>query len=276
MPVFPISNEMNDYLAGVMHAGSCGDRPSDRIPDTLPVDPAVSAVLFLLAPGRSETNAGPCLVLNKRSQRVRQPGDLCCPGGSVSPRLDRLLAAGLTVPGAPLARWPYWRVWQKRHPERTGALSLLLATALRESLEEMRLNPLGVQFIGPLPPRSLAMFRRDIYPLAAWIPHQRRFFPNWEVERIVRIPLQHLLDPERYARYRIRFASGMRNRPGPQVMDFPCFIHDTGDRRDILWGATFRIVQAFLEEMFRFRTPDAETLSVVTGHLDDRYTAGSR
>lgn len=276
IPATPISHDLSDYLAGVMKPGTDGDEPIGRIPASLPLDPSVSAVLFLLAPGCSETDEGPCLVLNKRSRRVRQPGDLCCPGGSVFPRLDRLLAGLLAVPGSPLSRWPYWSQWKKRHPARARALSLLLATALRESMEEMRLNPLPVHFLGPLPPRSLSMFRRQIFPLAAWVPRQRRFLPNWEVERIVSIPLRHLLDPGRYARYRIRFAPGMRSGPGADVLDFPCFVHESGDNREILWGATFRIVKAFLERVFQFSPPNTTALPVISGHLDRRYTDGSR
>lgn len=45
---------------------------------------APSCVLLLLGPQFSP-NGGPyrpCLILNKRSERVRQPGDLCCPGAA--------------------------------------------------------------------------------------------------------------------------------------------------------------------------------------------------
>jgi hypothetical protein len=52
-----------------------------------------SAVLFLLTtcPGAKGRGFQPCLLLNKRSQQVLQPGDLCCPGGGVEKR-DRLLS----------------------------------------------------------------------------------------------------------------------------------------------------------------------------------------
>ena len=46
-----------------------------------------SCVMLLLGP-HTVANGGPpdpCLILNKRSQRVRQPGDLCCPGGGITP-----------------------------------------------------------------------------------------------------------------------------------------------------------------------------------------------
>ena len=85
-------------------------------------------------------------------------------------------------------------------------LRLLLATALREGAEEMRLNPLGVGFQGMLPPEHLVMFNRTIYPMVGWVQRQQRFFPNWEVERIVRIPVRALLVPTDYIRLRLTMA----------------------------------------------------------------------
>ena len=41
---------------------------------------------------------------------------------------------------------------------------LLFAASIRESFEEMGLNPFGVQFLGPLPPQRLVMFHREIFP----------------------------------------------------------------------------------------------------------------
>ena len=80
-------------------------------------------------------------------------------------------------------------------------MALLLAASLREGLEEMRLNPLGVEFLGALPLQRLVMFKREIYPFVGWVGRQRRFFPNWGVTDIVYIPLGTFLDPKRYARY---------------------------------------------------------------------------
>lgn len=276
MPLSFVSEDIADYLAGVLNPRPGEEDPAERLPDELPLDPSVSAVLFLLSPGREGSREGPTLVLNKRSRRVRQPGDLCCPGGSVHPRADRHLARLLALPGSPLARWPLCRSWKRRHPGRMEALSLLLATALRESLEEMRLNPLRVNFLGPLPPRALALFRRQIFPLAAWVPRQRRFFPNWEVERIVPIPLRRLLDPGRYARYRLRFSAGMGGRKQAEVSEFPCFVHEDAFGCEILWGATFRIVLGFLEAVFGFHMPEPADAPIVSGRLDRRYTEGAR
>ena len=54
-----------------------------------------SVVLFLVGDCPAESGARPetCLILNKRSARVRQAGDLCCPGGGIAPGLDQPASA---------------------------------------------------------------------------------------------------------------------------------------------------------------------------------------
>lgn len=233
-----------------------------------------SAVLFLVGPGCQDgmEDASPCIILNKRSAKVKQPGDLCFPGGRVSPKLDLFLSGILAWPFSPLRRWAYWAPWQAKGPEESRRLGLLLATSLRESVEEIRLNPLGVTFLGPMPSQDLRLFQRVIYPMVVWVPRQRRFFPNWEVEKIVRVPLGDLLDPTVYALYRIRFQD---RRHGSYVQDFPCFRHERGTEREILWGATYRIVVAFLRLTFGFEPPSQGSLPVIEGSMDDAYLNGA-
>jgi len=50
-----------------------------------------------------------------------------------------------------------------------------------------------------MPSEDLLLFRRVLYPMVAWINRQKRFLPNWEVEKIVYVPLRELLNPESYA-----------------------------------------------------------------------------
>jgi 8-oxo-dGTP pyrophosphatase MutT (NUDIX family) len=239
---------------------------------------ATSAVLLLL--GRCGQAGGTpgdiCLILNKRSPRVRQAGDLCCPGGSVSPRFDFYAAWLLGLPLAPLGRWPCWRAWRRERPFESRWLALYFATALREAFEEMRLNPLRVRFLGPLPQHRLVLFRRLIYPLAAWAPRQQRFRPNWEVERIMGIPLRQLLNPEHYIRYRLTMALSSEAEQPDQVREVPAFRFPSADGPAILWGATYRITQAFLQTVFGFSPPAIEGLPLVSGHLGKTYLTGER
>ena len=235
---------------------------------------SISAVLFLLGryPGKGRFSGKPCLILNKRSVKVRQPGDLCCPGGRISPRLDAGLAALLRLPQSPLVRWPHWQRWRKEQPRQAGWLRLLLATGLRESVEEMRLNPFGLTFLGPMAAQSLVMFNRVIYPMAVWISDQKRFYPNWEVEKIVYIPLREFFNQARYARYRLRIANSLTTA---NVNTFPCFRLEENNQAEILWGATYRITTGFLKRVFNFEPPEMHSLPVIHGRLSRFYLSSN-
>lgn len=262
---------LREDISEALHERSLRD---GGYPEDVSVSPATSSVLFLLGE-QCDGSPEPCVVLNKRSERVRQPGDLCFPGGRVAPRLDTFLSKMLKSPLSPLTRWRFWPDWRDRGGEQADRLSLLLATSLRESVEEMRLNPFGVTFLGPMPSEELWLFRRVMYPMVAWIHRQRHFLPNWEVEKIVYVPLRELLKPELYARYRLRFQGGGENGGEGYVQDFPCFRHENGREREVLWGATFRIVMSFLETVFGFRVPSMEALPVITKTMGERYLNGS-
>ncbi len=250
-------------------------RKADCLPETLADETFPSAVLLLLSPGFHYRQKSPCLILNKRSQRVKQPGDICCPGGSVSPLFDAGLAGLMALPGSSVKDWRRRTGGNPAHPAWFKALRILFAAGLRESFEEMRLNPFGVQLLGPLPPQQLVMFRRIIYPIAAWVPRQRRFRTNWEVEKIVSIPLTDLLSSGRYAAYRPHIASRLVKKFRRTTQDYPCFVFYDGRQREILWGATYRIIARFLDIVFDFRPPDMSTLPVIHGKLDAAYLTGA-
>jgi hypothetical protein len=237
-----------------------------------------ASVLLLLGLERGKKNRSgkPCLILNKRSLKVRQPGDLCFPGGSITPRLDAPLAKLFSLPITSLGRWRYWSHWKRVHPQTARLLALLWATGLREGLEEMRLNPFGAKFLGPLPPQNLVMFQRKIYPMVTWVQRQQRFFPNWEVEKILYIPLQELLDSANYRCYRLHMKIPAEADPSNLTRDYPCFRFQNSSGIEILWGATFRITALFLEYIFHFQPPALETLPVMEGCLDQNYLTGQK
>lgn len=233
----------------------------------------ISAVLFLL--GQRGNDQTPYLILNKRSYRVRQPGDLCCPGGGVSPSIDAWIAKSLHLPKTPLVQWRHETYWRQHRPVDYKKLSLLLATALREGVEEMRLNPFGIRFLGPMQAQQLVMFKRAIYPLVGWVNRQHHFFPNWEVEKIIWIPLTSFYDPGNYARYRISF--NVENDKGERIPDreMPCFVHRHGGQKELLWGATYRIAMQFFSTVFDYTPPAIQSLPVVYRQLGQRYLDGS-
>jgi 8-oxo-dGTP pyrophosphatase MutT (NUDIX family) len=260
-----------ERISRVLHeAGQ--DHPIRASRDPSPV--VDSAVLLLL--GRCPDTREPCLIFNKRSTGVRQPGDLCFPGGSSEGRLDAAISRLMRLPGSPLTRWPYWRDWRKNAREASTRLGALLSTGLRESFEEMGLNPFGVRFLGPLPPQRLLMFDRKIYPMAVWIKGQKRFSLNWEVEKILHVPLKDFLEKDRYRLLRIDYAAEVAEKIGRQSQDFIAYSVKNGPERDTLWGATFRIVITFLELVFGFKAPEMTTLPVIRRTLDRRYYSGYR
>jgi len=237
-----------------------------------------SAVLFLLGFNLCGNGASPepCLILNKRSDKVRQPGDLCCPGGGVMPTLDPLLGKTLALPGFPMAGWPQWKAFQAGKTVQAHIMRSLFSTSLRESFEEMRLFPLDVKFLGPLPFQELVLFNRTIYPLAGWVNHQKRFFPNWEVDKIIFIPLRKLLDPANYVRYKYSFSLPGSNEVTWQTYDSSCYLHKEHQDREVLWGATCRITLNFLKIVFGFEPPGIETLPVVKSNMTANYLGRKR
>jgi len=263
---------LRELISEALHQKSVG---RGEFPEGVFRSPSTSSVLFLLG-AHCNGSSEPCVVFNKRSSRVRQPGDLCFPGGRVAPHMDFFFSKVLKSPLSPLARWRFWPQWRNHRREQANRLSLLLATSLRESVEEMRLNPFGVTFLGPMPPEHLVLFRRVLYPMVAWINRQKRFLPNWEVEKIVYIPLRELLNPEGYACYRLRFLGAGKGGGEDYVEDFPCFRHQNEREREVLWGATYRIVMSFLETVFGFSAPPMDSLPVIYKTLDERYLNGSQ
>lgn len=236
-----------------------------------------SSVLLLLGELPPRDGAAPevCIILNKRSKLVRQPGDLCCPGGAVE-KFDHLLARLLALRGSTLSKWPCWNRLKTAQPRDAAYLSLLYAAGLREGWEEMRINPFGLTFLGPLPTHFLVMYRRSIHPIVAWMSGQRRFRLSPEVERIVRFPLGALLDPRNYACYRIHVPPDHEWRFTGHSKDFPAFVYTVDGRAELLWGATFRIVTQFLEMVFGFQVPEMKKLPLIPGRLDENYVNGWR
>jgi len=234
-----------------------------------------SSVLLLLGWLFPEEGGIPeiCIILNKRSKEIKQPGDLCCPGGAIE-KLDHFLARLLAFRGSSLSRWPCWSELKTGQPQNAEFLSLLYAAGLREAWEEMGLNPFGLTFLGPLPTQCLVLFRRSVHPMVAWVSYQKRFHLSSEVERIVQFPLRALLNPFNYALYRKFVPPHLEWRFRGATVDFPCFIYKIGERAELLWGVTFKIVTQFMEMIFGFQVPDIEKLPLIPASLDEEYVIG--
>ncbi|CAB5104816.1 hypothetical protein D3OALGA1CA_4785 [Olavius algarvensis associated proteobacterium Delta 3] len=247
--------------------------------ETAGADTQASAVVpsssVLVPLWTSPDDGSPHLILNKRSHKVRQPGDLCFPGGGSELPLDDMIARALQLSGSPLTQWPYWRAWRRRSRQDGDDMALLLATGLRESLEEMNLSPFGVDFLGPLPAQQLVMFDRQIQPMAVWLDSEQHFKTNWEVERIITIPLRDLLDSQNYRTYQIVYSPEVAARLGTPSQEFPAFRFEDNDSVEILWGVTFRIVRSFLKLVFKYNMPPLDVLPLAEGTLGMEYYTGT-
>ena len=135
----------------------------------------------------------------------------------------------------------------------------------------MRLNPLGVRFLGPLPPQKLRLRGQYIFPMAGWVERQRHFVPNWEVEKIVYLPLRNLLDPSNYGVFRLLPNGDSHNELVGLAPCYPCYRHAADGDLEILWGATYRIVMDFLKAVFDFTPPGTKHLPRFDWQLSETY-----
>ena len=143
---------------------------------------------------------GPDLLLIERSDRLRKhAGQPAFPGGAVDPGDD-------------------------------GPVS----TALRESAEEVGLDPAGVEVVTLLPELFLPPTGYLVTPVLAWWhePHEVRPVALAEVEAVARVPVSELVDPAN--RLRIRHPSGFIG---------PAF--SAGGM--LIWGFTAGVLSALLD-----------------------------
>jgi hypothetical protein len=231
---------------------------------------APAAVLVLLGryPHQHDLRNGYFFLLNKRSAFVQQPGDLCFPGGHPNRWIDLLLGR-LFVP---LVLWinrdSAFMLLRQKDRETFRRVMYFLGNGLRESFEEMRLNPFKVDFLGALYCYRLELFQRVIFPLVGILKTAVRPRLNWEVERIVNIPLSTLMAPDNYAVYRLMVSDKFRSFYPSDIVDYDCFVHrETDGRKEILWGASYQIIQSFLQSVFDFKPPAQRLRPVVEGEL---------
>jgi 8-oxo-dGTP pyrophosphatase MutT (NUDIX family) len=210
-------------------------------------------------------------LLNKRSKNVRQPGDLCAPGGGIHPSFDSLIAKvlrfgiwpGIGRQGLLLAK-PRGKLFYEKN-------LLLLVNALRESWEELRLSPFNVEFLGPLLTYRLHHRPWVIFPLVGRVKHAWKPKLSWEVEKIVSIPLQSFFEPANYAVYSLEVPEDLMDKGIPNPWEFPCLIHQEDGEEEILWGATFEIIRTFFQIVFDFSFPVSDPSRVIRRPLISNY-----
>lgn len=172
-------------------------------------DPSLTpaGVMVLIYPNNGEH----CVLLQKRSNRVdSHKGEISFPGG-------------------------------KRDPEDTT----ILDTALRETHEEMGIDPLDVEVLGALD-ETATTSGFCTSPFAGTIPYPYDFSPcEDEVAEVLEVPVSSLMDISN-RRDEIHVAGG-------DLQYAPVFAYDG----HIIFGATARILNRFMEML---ETPAREEL----------------
>lgn len=130
--------------------------------------------------------------------------------------------------------------------KREPADASLLATALRETQEEVGLRPDSIAVLAELPTIAtftsgflIAPFLGRISPPAVW-----QFQPS-EIDEVLEVPLRHLADPATFGQEEWQ----LPGHPGPVLIDFL----RVGQHK--LWGASYRIVQALLPRLLAGEWP---------------------
>jgi 8-oxo-dGTP pyrophosphatase MutT (NUDIX family) len=225
-----------------------------------------AAVLFLLQ--FTAAYGEFTIQLIKRSETVSQPGDLSFPGGAMHPLTDRLLQSAMDCL-LPLMSGGAGRYSRQRGSEVDHLVRLFLATALRESWEEIGLNPCYVHFLGPLPTYSLTLFQRTIFPLVGFVRSSWRGRPNYEVEKILEVPVRIFFCCENFRRFILDVNT--------QTVELPAIaVRNREDQEEILWGATFNIIIRFLQITLDYTLPDLSSSPMVRRHLSEDYLTGRR
>jgi 8-oxo-dGTP pyrophosphatase MutT (NUDIX family) len=238
---------------------------------------AAGVILLLHYHEGTGREGGFVLQLIKRSSVVPQPGDISCPGGMLHPVADRLLRHLISSGLTPIMHGKARSLARAKGVKTLDHICLFLTNALREAWEEIRVNPLNVQFLGALPSRELYVFSRIIFPVVGLVRRDWTFQPNPEVERVIEIPLKALFDRNRYGTLTVEIESTLpfRHEVEP-VRNFPCFLYaPPGGREEVLWGATMSIVMNFLEIVFGFTLPEKNSNRVVRKSLRPDYATGN-
>ncbi len=215
-------------------------------------------------------------LLNKRSPKVQQAGDLCAPGGGIHPLTDWILQKILWLGFPPWKKGEGIEEAKKKGREAFWKILFFYGNALRESWEEIRLAPFNVELLGVLPAYRLQSRRWILFPLVGRI--KRPWSPrlSWEVERIISIPLSAFYQSENYALYSLRVTERQRETGIPDPWEFPCLVYRSDGREEILWGATFHIIRSFLEVIVPCPLPFPDGQRIIQKSLPANYFSGGR
>jgi len=122
----------------------------------------------------------------------------------------------------------------------------LEATAAREANEEVGIDPSSIELLGGLTPLYIPVSNFMVHPFIGYLPQQPVYtLSNKEVARIIELPVEELLHPERKTNAEVTSAADKNFRrvvPAYQLAD-----------GSIIWGATAMIISE-LQVLFNEHT----------------------
>ena len=112
----------------------------------------------------------------------------------------------------------------------------LISTALRETQEEIGLEPGDVEIIGTLDDTVAVTSRHVVRPFVGFVPHPYPYrLDPFEIDRLIHLPILPLLSGA-------PFREEIWERDGQPVIVY--FYEYDGD---VIWGLTARILKQFVE-----------------------------
>jgi 8-oxo-dGTP pyrophosphatase MutT (NUDIX family) len=190
--------------------------------------------------------------------------------------LDSLTETLLYLGVLPFARVPALKLAKQRGKRVHQKILFFLGNALRESWEEIRLSPFNVEYLGVLPVYHLQSRRWVIFPIVGRVKRAWQPKLSWEVEKIVSIPLESFYQPENYALYSLEVPQKLVAQGIPNPWEFPSFVHKEDGQEEILWGATFNIIQSFLRIIFDHPLPVPNGQRIIHKPLVVNYFSGNQ
>ena len=117
-----------------------------------------------------------------------------------------------------------------------GENETILETALRETYEELGIDPKDINVLGELDDTSTITSKYIISPFVATIPHPYQYRINEnEIQELIEVPLTVLMDKHNY-REETQMLEGR---------EIPVYIYEYNGYT--IWGATARILKQFLK-----------------------------
>lgn len=223
--------DLLDRLRAALLAAGLGPTHEDIAPDDDPEGRTLAAALVLLYPLHRPDQDGPpapSLVLTQRTTALRRhSGQISLPGG--------------------------------RYDLEDGSL---LRTALRETEEELGVDPAHLTIWGRLEPTHIVASHYALAPFVAFTPRRPLFVPApAEVAEVIDLPLAHLLDPATLEEEIWDFQGSARR----------VSFYRYGEHK--IWGATARILHQIVVLLDPTQA-DIGTFPGAAGETDQRLAPG--